>query len=262
MAVCYSEKLKPQKEKTIGKHVLKESQEIERLIKSYSDRAFACEEDAMLEIQKLEKQNLYKLCYHRVTIGTDSIAIRRRGRPSKDASKDITGINYLLDFSVSRDDERIQERLDKECLFVVVSTKMNMKATDILKEYKTQSAVERKFQFLKSPQFVSSFYLDSPKRVEALGYLLLILMLLLSVAEYVVRRELAKDKAFIIGPGKVKMEKPSLIAIYRIFFSVVTSTVKISGKVHRGYNEPLMDNVRTVMRYLGIREDLFIRGSV
>lgn len=69
-----------------------------------------------------------------------------------------------------------------------------MSATEILTEYKTQSVVERKFQFMKSPQFINSLYLDSPRRIEALGYLLLILMLLLSVAEFVVRRELQKEK--------------------------------------------------------------------
>ncbi|TCP93337.1 hypothetical protein EDD79_10811, partial [Serpentinicella alkaliphila] len=31
------------------------------------------------------------------------------------------------------------------------------------------------------------------------------------------------------GPGKIKMDRPSLMAIYRIFFSVATSTVKING---------------------------------
>jgi transposase len=262
MAVCYSEKLKTQKEKTVEKWVKKETSDIEKLIKSLKDRNFACQEDAELEIAKLNKQNFEKLTYHQVSIEMDSSTLRRRGRPSKDPNSDITGIAYTLNFSVKRDEAAIQAKLEKECLFVVVSTKMTMSAVEILLEYKTQSAVERKFQFLKSPQFINSFFLDSPKRVEALGYLLLILMLLLSVAEFVVRRELAKDKAIVIGPGKVKMSRPSLIAIYRIFFSVVTSTVMVNGIRHRGYNEPIMENVRIVMKYLGIPEDIFIRGSI
>jgi transposase len=261
MAVCYSEKLKPQKKKTVEKRVAKEAKDVEKLIKSFKDRSFACEEDALLEIAKLTKQSIEKLNYHNVEISIDREVTRRRGRPSQDVSKDITGITYILNFSVVRDENSIREILEKECLFVVVSTKMNMKAIEILMEYKTQSAVERKFQFLKSPQFVSSFFLDSPKRVEALGYLLLILMLLLSVAEYVVRRELAKDKVMIIGPGKVKMTRPSMIAIYRIFYSVVTSTVTINGVIHRGYNKPLADNIQIVMKHLGIPQDIFIRGS-
>ena len=87
-------------------------------------------------------------------------------------------------------------------------------------------------------------------------------VLILSVAEYVVRRELESEKKTIIGPGNVKMSRPSLVAIHGIFYSVVTSTVTFGKVVHRGYNKPLRDNVRTVMRYLGIPEDLFIRGVV
>jgi transposase len=112
---------------------------------------------------------------------------------------------------------------------------------------------------MKSPQFINSLYLDSPRRIEALGYLLMILMLLLSVAEFVVRRELENENKIIIGPGKKVENRPSLIAIYRVFFSVVTSTVTINGKMHRGLHKPLKDNVSTILNYLGIPENIYYR---
>ncbi len=262
MAVCYSEKLKLQKEKTVSKRVSKEASELDKLIKSMNKRLFACEEDAKLERTKLSKQTIDKLHYHNVLINVECKEVKRRGRPSADFDKNIVGYNYMLEFSVTKDEKRIQSSLDKECMFIIVSTKLSMSAAAILTEYKTQSAVERKFQFMKSPQFVNSFFVDSPRRVEALGYLLLILMLILSVAEFVVRRGLEKDKETIIGPGKKIMTRPSLQAIYGIFFSVVTSTVTINGQIHRGYHEPLKDNVKTVMKYLEIPDDLFTRGSI
>lgn len=261
MAVCYSEKLKKQKAKTLEKRVLKESKALEQLCKSMTQRSFACLKDAELEMAKLTRQELNKLQYHQVSIQVESQEIRRPGRPSRDTSKDIIGTKYKLTFSTTKDQEAIQRSLEKESLFIVVSTKKTLRAKDILLEYKTQSAVERKFQFLKSPQFVSSFFVESPRRVEALGYLLLILMLLLSVAEHVVRRGLERDKESIIGPGKIKMSRPSLMAIYQIFFTVATSTVKVNGSMHRGYHEPLKDNVRIIMKYLEIPEDIYIRGA-
>jgi len=228
MAVCYSEKLESTKRQTI---------------------------------EKLQNQDFSKIKYHRIEISMDEITVKRRGRPSKTPENDIAKTTFDLVIDLQKDIESIENAITKECIFVVVSTEMSMSAEAILREYKTQSAVERKFQFLKSPQFVNALYVDSPKRVEAIGYLMLILMLILSVAEYVVRRELESEKKTIIGPGNVKMTRPSLVAIHGIFFSVVTSTVTIGKVVHRGYNKPLKDNVRTVMRYLGIPEDLFIRGA-
>ena len=64
-----------------------------------------------------------------------------------------------------------------------------------------------------------------------------------------------------IGPGKKVMTRPSLIAIYRVFYSVATSAVTINGIMHRGFNKPLKENVSTILRYLGIPENIYVRGS-
>lgn len=261
LGICYSENLEKTKRETIHKRVDKELRDLEKLIKRIEKRSFACLEDAQLEIKKLQDQDLAKIKYHQVQLTVDEVITKRRGRPSKNPKSDIASYAYNLVLTVQSDAERIENAIIKECIFIVVSSKTSMSAEEILREYKTQSAVERKFQFLKSPQFVNALYVDSPRRVEAIGYLMLILMLILSVAEYVVRRELKAENRTIIGPGKVKMSRPSLLAIYRIFFSVVVSTVTIEKKVYRGFNEPLRDNVRTVMRCLGIPEDIFIRGA-
>lgn len=262
MAVCYSENLETTKRQTIEKRVDKEFDTLEKLIKRIEKRSFACREDAELEIEKLQKQDFSKIKYHSIEISMEETTVNRRGRPSKTPEKDITKTTFDLILNIQKNTESIENAITKECIFVVVSTEMSMSAEAILREYKTQSAVERKFQFLKSPQFVNAFYVDSPKRVEAIGYLMLILMLILSVAEYVVRRELKTEQKIIIGPGNIKMSRPSLAAIHGIFVSVVTSTVTIEKTVHRGYHKPLKDNVRTVMRYLGIPDNLFIRGPV
>lgn len=261
MAVCYSKSLEKTKRQTVKRGVIKERATIDKLINRMSKRNFACETDAQLEITKIQKQDLGKLEYHTVAISIDHQSIKRQGRPSKNPENNTSTSVYHLMIEPKENEAAVERKITKECIFVVVSTALSLTAEEILKEYKTQSAVERKFQFLKSLQFVNSLYVESPKRVEALGYLMLILLLILSIAEHVVRRELATQSSYIIGPGKVKMPKPSLIAIYRIFYSVITSTVTINGQIHRGYNQPLKDNVKTVMRYLGIPESLFIRGS-
>ena len=261
MACCYSEKLKPTKTKTVLKKVEKEEKSIQTVLNSLSKRAFACEEDVDLEIEKLERTTLSKLKYHSVTLGMETTIKRPVGRPRKTSDSSEQKSIYTITNTVTPDQTAIEARIVSECVFVVVSTKLDMSAEAILREYKTQSAVERKFQFMKSPQFVNSLYVDSPRRVEAIGYLMIILMVLLSIAEHVVRRELAKDQAIIIGPGKVKMSKPSLIAIYRVFFSVQTASIAIGSMKQRGFTKALEPNVQTILKYLGIPESLYIRGN-
>lgn len=262
MAICYSEKLKQQKEKTLERRVINEQKALSDIANPLKNRTFACKEDAQLEIKKLNDHKLSNIKYHDVALAIVEQETRRRGRPSKDPTKNPVQVSFLVTLDFTRNESFIRRHLDKECLFVLASTKSSMSACDILREYKTQSAVERKFQFMKSTQFIDSFYLDSPKRIEALGYLLLLLMLLLSVAEFVVRRELVKENKSIIGPGKKVMNRPSMIAIYRVFYSVATSTVSINGVVHRGLQKPLKDNVQTVLQILGIPQDIYYRGTI
>jgi len=260
LAGCYSEKLRKTKTETVAKKVTKERESIEKVVSGLRDRNFACLQDAEIEMKKQQAGTLSKLHYHNVRLEIITKEKRRPGRPSRNPDQDPMCSAYRLEFEVCQDDRTIEEGILRECIFIVVSTKTDLSAEAILREYKTQSAVERKFQFLKSPQFVNSLYVDSPRRVEAIGYLMILLILLLSVAEYVVRRELSKDNAFILGPGKVKMTKPSLIAIYRIFYSVGTVAVTVGKECRKVFSKALAPNVRTVMGYLGIPENIFIRS--
>lgn len=132
----------------------------------------------------------------------------------------------------------------------------------MLREYKTQDSVEKKFQQLKSPQFVDAIYLESPKRIEAFSYLMLLCILILSLAEYVVRRGLKEDNDMIIGPGKRKMKRPTQRAIYDIFYAVRIRLVRYPDKPwERSFANPLNSSLKKVLKYLDIPENTFIMGS-
>lgn len=260
LAICYSEGLIPIKEKTLGKRVAEENAILVALTKTLASRKFACLADAQIEQDKILKKELKKIKYHKVSLSIESETVNRRGRPSTDPEKNISRLVYIVAVHIDADAKRIKNQLAENCIFVLCSTDLNQSAEEILREYKTQSSVEKKFQQLKSPQFVNSLYVESPERVEALGYLMLITLMSLSVAEFVVRRGLEADNDFIIGPANVKMAKPSLHAIYYVFYAVKTTKVTVAGQSHRGFGKPLKENVKKIMKYLGIPEDIFIRG--
>ena len=66
------------------------------------------------------------------------------------------------------------------------------------------------------------------KRVEAVTYMILIGFMILSVMEYVVRREMKKDNKIILGPRKIKMSKPSLRAVMGIFEYIPIQVIKVN----------------------------------
>ncbi len=261
LATCYSSKLRDQKSKTINRAVTKEETSTKTMLGKLRKRDFACETDAITEIAKVTKSTVSKLKYHKVTLSVSTTKRRPVGRPRKDYEPSLDETIYNVCGKIMCDESAVNRALLMSSMFVLSCTKLDMQAGDILREYKTQSSVERKFQFLKSPKFVNSLYVESPKRVESLGYLMIMLITLLSVAEQVVRKKLAEDKAIIIGPAQVKMKKPSLMAIYGIFYSVQTAMLTIKKTKERGFTKPLYDNVKTVLKYLGIDESIYIRGD-
>jgi len=159
--------------------------------------------------------------------------------------------------SIELDEAGAAQKSKRNATFVLASNDLDLSAEQILAEYKTQSSVEKKFQQLKSPHFVNSLYLKKPERIEALVYIILIAMMVLSVVERVVRREMETENAVVIGPGKVKMTRPTLRAIVDIFGYAPINRYSYEGQVSRALLEPLNDSQAKILRYLGIPTNIF-----
>ena len=88
------------------------------------------------------------------------------------------------------DPARIRAAQARESTFVLITT---LPAPDydprrLLEEYKGQTVIEQRFHFLKDPAFVDALFVQKPERVEALGYVLLLACLVLSLLERRVRQ--------------------------------------------------------------------------
>lgn len=258
VVVCYSKNLEATKKRTIDKQIIKEKEVLLKLEKTYLKRCFACEEDATAEISKLLNKELKKIKFHNVNLKLNVIEKNKRGRKPKDASKIEYIHEYYVNFDLKEDENKIKRQFEEACTFVLCSTDLSLTGEEILTEYKTQSSVEKKFQQLKSPHFVNSLYLDTPERIEALTYMILISMMVLSIAEYVVRRELKATGKKIIGPGGVKMSQPTLWAILLIFsVGIGVKVLSINGKKYRSLARPLKDNHKRILECLSIPESIF-----
>ena len=72
-------------------------------------------------------------------------------------------------------------------------------AEQILRTYKEQHAIERNFGFLKDDQIVNALFLKRAERIEALGLVLLILLLLWRLIEHAMRTDLAARNTTLPG---------------------------------------------------------------
>jgi hypothetical protein len=108
--------------------------------------------------------------------------------------------------------ERYQSLCQIESTFVLISSvkkEMNYDERKILTEYKHQSSIERCFRFIKRPVYLGPIYLHNKNRIEALGYVFIMVLLIASYLEYRVRQNIKKLGVGVYQPGTKPTETPS-----------------------------------------------------
>ncbi|MDO9533741.1 MAG: IS1634 family transposase [Bacillota bacterium] len=255
LAVIYSEALEDTKHTTCQKKGDKERKQIETKLNKYGKRTFKCEADALKEMELLKKA-FAKLKYHTVEISITMQEKKRPGRPSKNAEHNCAVIEYRLNTEICLDKLRLEDFIRRECTFILCSNDLSVTGEKLLREYKTQSDVEKRFKVLKSPKYMNSLFLKTPHRVEALVYLLLICLMMLTVAERKVRDELKQSRDVVLGTEKRKIKEPTLTTILQIMDRVRVVTYISSGRVVREIRN-IDDSCRKIIKFLGIEESCF-----
>jgi len=192
--VVRSSSLKEQAENRIEQDLDSTEEDLMDAVDQLGDRSFACEEDA----RDAAAEWLADHDQHCFEIKTDVVETEEKksrdspGRPPKewDPYKTV----YQITVTVQRDEEAIKTRKQRKSCFVLITTLTDTdewSGADILELYKDQQTVERRFPVLKDPKRVGPVFLNRPDRVQALGYVLILALLVYSLIEQRVRRALA-----------------------------------------------------------------------
>ena len=128
-------------------------------------------------------------------------------------------------------------------------------ARQLLTIYKDQHMVERNFGFLKDPVFVNALFLKSPKRIEALGLILVLALLIWRLMERTMRANPAADKSKITGWVKRETSRPTSFMMTTKFIGIFVLT---EGKVRR-LAKPLNSLQLGYLQILDLTPDIFIR---
>src|SRR5712692_6116999 len=108
-------------------------------------------------------------------------------------------------------------------------------ASDILTVYKEQHGTEQNYGFLKDPVIVNSLFLKKPERIEALGLILLLALLLWRVMERAMRTYVDTTSTPLPGWYKKTTERPTSFMMVTKFAGVIV--VKLGD--HRQLARPL-----------------------
>ena len=179
-------------------------------LKKLSQERFACVADAIKALSKLSKQ--FK--YHQIHESTVTQV--------KSNKKDTSGeISYQISATVSQDESKINTELLSAGRFIIATNVLDSKELSndsMLSEYKAQQSCERGFGFLKDPLFFAdSIFLKSPERIESLGMIMGLCLLVYTLAQRHIRNALLESKSTIKNQLGKATNRPTLRWIFQCF---------------------------------------------
>ena len=176
-----------------------------------------------------------------------------KGRPSKNTQyKEI--ITELFTLSWSRNLFAIKEEMKIDGIFPLLSTNTIVTSKQVLKTYKYQPNIEKRFSQFKSVHNAAPLLFKNTERVEANMFAFFIAMMLQALLEREVREAMKTNniKSINVYPEQRCSEKPTANAIAELFEPVSTYQIKKSTKVIDTYNDDLDETQNLIIRLLNM----------
>jgi transposase len=178
--------------------------------------------------------------YHRIDVTVEERPVYGRGRPSPHKPRPIKAMRYRLKTTISSETERMAQMEEEAGCFVLLTNvpptgPLAHSARDLLAVYKEQHGTEQNYGFLKDPVIVNSLFLKKPERIEALGLVLLLALLLWRLMERAMRTYVDSTSTPLPGWDKKVTERPTAFMMMTKFAGVIV--VKLGP--HRQLARPL-----------------------
>jgi transposase len=229
------------------------AQQVEKQLESASDslrklfrQEFACIADAEIAIKRLS--DTWK--YHQIT------EIECREKPVK-KSTSKQKLENQTNPTVAQVTGQIKTRLSvieaeqitagRFILATNILDTQEVSTRQILSEYKAQQSNERGFRFIKDPLFfTSSVFVKNPERVEAIGMIMGLCLLVYTLAQRKLRQHLEATNEGVRNQVKKLTNKPTMRWIFQMFQAVHLVTVNGDKQVSN-----LTQDRQDVLKHLG-----------
>lgn len=234
--VFHSDAHDRRRQKKVDKAIAKELEEINKLIKVNEKIEYACRPDAEAAIGRIPNQR-----YHRLSLTVEERPHYSKGRPKADGTKKLKSMKYGLKISASVN-EREVERLRQEAgCFALISNTLSegpdsVSSRELLSIYKDQHMVERNFAFLKDPVFVNALFLKSPSRIEALGLVLVLALMIWRLMERAMRLNLRATESTVTGWEKRQTSRPTSLILTTKFVGVYVLATSLGRRLNKPMN--------------------------
>jgi transposase len=245
--------------KRIEKGKLKSKTAIEKSL-SKAQMEYYCEADARAAAISYETLSDG---IHDVKVSVREKSVPAKGRPSKNGEKRMES-RFIVDTELVENSAGIQRMTDEAGCFILLTNipleegEKSHPAAEILKSYKGQYGVESNFGFLKDPLIVNDLFLKKPSRIDVLGMVLIISLLVWRLVERNMRNYVTNTGKELPGWNKGKTTRPTSYMMKTKFHGIKVARIgserALAGK--------LRPEVYAYLEALGLDERVFTTPGV
>jgi transposase len=251
------------RQKRLEREVEREHRTLSKKFAELQKTLYFCSADAQATMAKVLKESPQ---YHGLELTIEERPLYARGRPKADGSKTLKEMRYGFHGELRQKPQAIDTMREQAGCFVLItnvpaqgppSANTPYDGKKILQTYKDQNGIEHNFSFLKDPAIINAVFLKKPERIEALGLILVISLLLWRLIEFSMRNHLEKKQTTLPGWNNKPTERPTTFMMTTKFDSI--RIIKIHHK--RAVNGGLSKDQEQYLAALGLSILVFIRPA-
>jgi transposase len=200
---------------------------LQAAVRAAGKQEYFCRADAEAAAEKLRAR---QTDYHRVDVSVEERPQYGKGRPSTRKPREVKAMRYRLQPGLTARADRLATKREEAGCFVLLTNVPKEGACahgagDVLQAYKEQHGMEQNFSFLKDPLIVNSLFLKKPERIEALGLVLLLALLLWRILERSMRAHVDTTGTVLAGWDKKATARPTAFMRVTKFSGVIVLKV-------------------------------------
>jgi transposase len=257
--VIHSSAHDKRRHKKIERLLSKNKKELEQQVQKVLAQPYYCDADARAAAEKLsalpKRTDLFTL-----SASVEKVPKYPRGRPKMGDKRTPDRFEYRIETSFEEDKQKVQTLREEAGCFVLLSNlishpeKAEWSAEDLLRLYKNQSGIEQNFGFLKDPVIINSVFLKKNSRIEVLGMILLISLLIWRLIERAMRLYIEENKTTMTGWVKRRTKRPTSFMMSTKFHTVLV----IKSGNQRQFAKPLKSVHLEYLKALDVKPEAFI----
>ncbi len=220
---------------------------------------YSCRKDAENTAKRLCAGKAFN--FHQLEYEIVETPLYQSGRPRKGEPRKVCEMRFQLALSLCEDTSRIEEARERSGCFVLLTNvptegKEALDGREILVAYKQQYGVEMNFRFLKDPLIVNDTFLKNAERIEALGFILLLSLMVWNIIQLCLRRHIAKTEGNLPGWDNKRTTRPTTFMVLYYFSQI--AILRWRNKTRRRCARPFQDIQLEYLHALNLTQRIFI----